>query len=126
MYEFNATKLTQMANDLFKEEREINNLTGWFIIKETESKFEEEYKKDLYKLRELKIKRASASEIAMFEKEMKKNQRASASLGVTINRVQTEIEYTKTDAYLNSLMRKLARENQTNITSTENKDNAQK
>ena len=44
MYEFNATKLTQMANDLFKEEREINNLTGWFIIKETESKFEEEYK----------------------------------------------------------------------------------
>ena len=36
MYEFNATKLTQMANDLFKEEREINNLTGWFIIKETE------------------------------------------------------------------------------------------
>ena len=25
-----------MANDLFKEEREINNLTGWFIIKETE------------------------------------------------------------------------------------------
>lgn len=44
MYEFNATKLTQMANDLFKEEREINNLTGWFIIKETESKFEDEYK----------------------------------------------------------------------------------
>lgn len=44
MYEFNATKLTQMANDLFKEEREINSLTGWFIIKETESKFEEEYK----------------------------------------------------------------------------------
>ncbi|MBE6814020.1 MAG: hypothetical protein E7522_01060 [Ruminococcaceae bacterium] len=44
MYEFNATKLTQMANDLFKEERVIDNLTGWFIIKETESKFEEEYK----------------------------------------------------------------------------------
>lgn len=44
MYEFNATKLTQMANDLFNEEREINNLTGWFIIKETESKFEDEYK----------------------------------------------------------------------------------
>lgn len=44
MYEFNPAKLTQMANDLFKEEREINNLTGWFIIKETESKFEEKYK----------------------------------------------------------------------------------
>ena len=44
MYEFNAKKLTKMANDLFKEERAIDNLTGWFIIKETESKFEEEYK----------------------------------------------------------------------------------
>jgi len=104
--------------------RELNNDLEKLVAERT--KFEEEYKKDLYKLRELKIKRASASEIAMFEKEMKKNQRASASLGVTINRVQTEIEYTKTDAYLNSLMRKLARENQTNITSTENKDNAQK
>ena len=44
MYEFNATKLTEMANDLFKEERAIKQLTGWFILKETESKFEESYK----------------------------------------------------------------------------------
>ncbi|MBQ6936563.1 MAG: hypothetical protein IJN49_08440 [Clostridia bacterium] len=45
MYDFDAKKLTALANDLFKEEREINNLTGWFIIKETESKYEDEYKK---------------------------------------------------------------------------------
>ena len=44
MYNFNATKLTQMANDLFKEERDIKNLTGWFVIKETENKFNEEFK----------------------------------------------------------------------------------
>ena len=44
MYEFNATKLTEMANDLFKEERAIDHLEGWFIIKETENKYEEEYK----------------------------------------------------------------------------------
>ncbi len=44
MYKFNAQKLTDLADDLFKEERKINNLTGWFIIKETESKFEEEFK----------------------------------------------------------------------------------
>ena len=44
MYNFDATKLTQMANDLFKEERDIKNLTGWFVIKETENKFNEEFK----------------------------------------------------------------------------------
>ena len=43
MYEFNAEKLTASANLLFKEEREINNLTGWFIIKETQNKFEDAY-----------------------------------------------------------------------------------
>ena len=73
MYEFNATKLTQMANDLFKEEREINNLTGWFIIKETESKFEEEYKnyspmkKAALKFREaVKVLPLSISDNAVF------------------------------------------------------------
>ncbi len=44
MYKFNAKDLTESANRLFKEERDINNLTGWFIIKETESRFEEAYK----------------------------------------------------------------------------------
>ena len=44
MYKFNVKDLTESANRLFKEERDINNLTGWFIIKETESRFEEAYK----------------------------------------------------------------------------------
>ena len=44
MYKFNANILTEMANKLFKEERKINHLEGWFVIKETENKFEEKYK----------------------------------------------------------------------------------
>ena len=73
MYEFNAKKLTDLANDLFKEEREINNLTGWFIIKETESEFEEEYKnyspmkKAALKFREaVKVLPLSISDNAIF------------------------------------------------------------
>ena len=73
MYDFDAKKLTALANDLFKEEREINNLTGWFIIKETESKFEEEYKnyspmkKAALKFREaIKVLPLSISDNAVF------------------------------------------------------------
>ena len=73
MYEFNAKNLTALANNLFKEEREINNLTGWFIIKETESKFEEEYKnyspmkKAALKFREaIKVLPLSISDNAVF------------------------------------------------------------
>jgi len=71
------------------------------------AEFEENYKKDLIKLRELKIKRASASEIKQLEKDMKKNQKISASIGLTINKAQQDLNYAKTDAYLQSLIRKL-------------------
>ncbi len=36
-------KLTAMAKDLFKEERAIKRLDGWFIAKETEAKCESKY-----------------------------------------------------------------------------------
>ena len=77
-------------------------------------KFEEEYKADLARLRQLKIKRASASEIKCLEKDMKKNQKLSASIGVTINRIQDDIDYAKTDAYLNALVRRLASQKEEN------------
>lgn len=70
--------------------------------------FEENYKKDLVKLRQLKIKRASATEIKQLEKDMKKNQKLSASIGLTINKAQQDLDYAKTDAYLQSLVRKLS------------------
>jgi len=95
---------TERENKLIELNKDLETLSAERV------KFEEDYKKDLSKLRELKIKRASASEISKFEREMKKNQKASASLGVTLNKIQSEIEYVKTDAYLNSLMRKLARD----------------
>ena len=69
--------------------------------------FEEDYKKDLTKLREMKIKRANPADIAKLEKELKKNQKLSASLGVTANRIADELNYTKSDAYLAGLIRKL-------------------
>ena len=44
MYKFDPIKTTEMANALFKEERAINHLEGWFIIKEEEQKAEAKYK----------------------------------------------------------------------------------
>lgn len=95
---------TARENKLAELNKELASIT------EQRSQYEEEYKKDLSKLREMKIKRASATEIAKLEREMKKNQRLSASIGVNVNRIQNEIDYVKTDAYLNSLMKKLERE----------------
>ena len=41
---YNAGALTKKAKDLFKEEREIKRLDGWFIAKETEMLVDEKYK----------------------------------------------------------------------------------
>lgn len=95
---------TERENKLVELRKDLEKIT------EERTKFEEQYKSDLYKLRELKIKRANASEISKFEKEMKKNQKLSASLGITANKIQSQIEYVKTDAYLNALMKKLERD----------------
>ena len=44
MYKFDPQKTTEAAKLLFKEERAINHLEGWFIVKETEQKYNEKYK----------------------------------------------------------------------------------
>ena len=85
----------------------------------TRTKYEEDYKHNLSKVREMKIKRASAVEIAKLEREMKKNQKASASIGVTINKLSAEIEYVKSEAYLNAILRKLAQEREEKDTSNQ-------
>ena len=41
---YKAGELTEMAKALYKEEREIKRLDGWFIAKETEMKADEKYK----------------------------------------------------------------------------------
>ena len=41
---FSVEKLNKMAKDLYREERKIDRLDGWFIAKETEMLFEDEYK----------------------------------------------------------------------------------
>ena len=99
-------KATTMREDKVRElEKDLETL-------HTErAKYEDVYKHDLSKLRELKIKRASADEIKKLEKELKKNQKLSAGIGVTINKVQADLDYAKTDAYLNSLIRKLSTSN---------------
>jgi len=43
MYNFDPIKTTEKAKLLFKEERAINHLEGWFIIKETEQRADEKY-----------------------------------------------------------------------------------
>jgi len=103
---------TARENKLLELNKDLQAIT------EERAKFEESYKKDLAKLRELKIKRGNPAEISKLEKEIKKAQKQSASLGVTLNKIQSEIDYAKTDAYLNELMRKLAKEAQTQNNST--------
>lgn len=81
--------------------------------------FEDKYKQDLATLRTMKIKRASSTEIAKLEKDLKKYQKLSASLGVTANKISHELSYAKTDAYLNSLIKKLEREQSQNPDNSE-------
>ena len=53
---------------------------------------------------------AAEAEIAKLEKDMKKQQKMSASLGVTANRISEELKYVQTPAYLNAMIRKMSRE----------------
>ena len=122
MYDRNKTVsvqyYTRKATTMREEKiRELN--ADLEKISSQRKTYEDEYKQNLTKLREMKIKRANPAEIAKLEKDMKKNQKLSASLGVTANKIANELEYAKTDAYLNSLIKKLQRE----PSQTENKDN---
>ncbi len=73
MFNFNPQKTTEMAKELFKEERAIDHLEGWFIIKEEEQKAEEKYSslppmnKAAEKFREaIKVLPLSVSDNAIF------------------------------------------------------------
>lgn len=112
-YDRNKTVSVQYYNrkaTMLREEK-VRELTADLEkISSQRKTFEDDYKVNLTKLREMKIKRANPADIAKFEKEMKKNQKLSANLGVTANRIASDLEYVKTDAYLNSLIRKLQKE----------------
>ncbi len=88
--------------------RELNKELA--SMNEERNQYEEEYKSDLSKLRDMKIKRANQAEINKLQKEMKKKQKLSATIGLSIAKLESEIDYTKSDQYLNSLMKKLERE----------------
>lgn len=104
-------------------EEKIRELTSDLDKINAERKqFEEQYKQDLTKLREMKIKRADTSEIVKLEKDMKKNQKLSANLGLTANRINEELSYIQTDAYLNSLIRKLSKETPKTVVDNSNED----
>ncbi|MBQ7115785.1 MAG: hypothetical protein IJN94_05165 [Clostridia bacterium] len=73
MYNFDPIKTTEKANLLFKEERAINHLEGWFIIKEAEQKVDEKYcslppmRRAAEKFREaIKVLPLSISDYAIF------------------------------------------------------------
>ncbi len=103
--QYYARKATTMREEKVRElTADLNK------INDERKEFEESYKQDLTRLREMKIKRANPQEIAKLEKEMKKAQKISANLGMTANRIAADLEYAKTETYLNSLIRKLQRE----------------
>ncbi len=103
--QYYARKATTVRDEKLRElNKELESLTN------ERSQYEEEYKHDLTKLRELKIKRAPQNEIVKLEKEMKKNQRLSSALGVNINNINDEITYTKSEQYYSQLIKKLMSE----------------
>ena len=103
--QYYTRKATTLREEKLRElEKELADMTN------ERTKYEDEYKKDLTTMRELKIKRASATEIAKLEKDMKKNRKLSSALGLNIKKQENEIEYVKSEAYLNSLIKKLSSE----------------
>ena len=98
-------KATSMREAKIRElKKEIEELTN------QRAQYENDYKKDLATLRDMKIKRSNPNDIVKLQKDMKKNQKLSANIGVTIEKLQNEIEYVKSEPYLNSLAKKLANE----------------
>jgi len=96
-------KATTLREEKLRElEKDLQKLS------EERVKFEEQYKADLAKLRQLKIKRGKVEEIKKLEKDLKKNQKLSASIGITINRINDDIKYVKTETYLNALAKRLS------------------
>ena len=92
-----------------REEQIIEMKKSLDALLEERSTFEEEYKTTIAKVRELKIKRGDANEIAKLEHELNKNRKSSAHIGVKINKMQEDLNLMQTDAYLNSLAKKLSK-----------------
>ncbi len=113
---------TRKATSLREEKiRELNK--DLETINNERKQFEEQYKVDITRLREMKIKRANPQEIAKLEKDLKKNQKMSASLGMTTNRISDELKFVQTETYLNSLVKKLERENAGKLENNQNEEN---
>ena len=111
---------TRKATTL-RETKILELNADWKKINEERKQYEDDYKQGLTKLREMKIKRANSAEIAKLEKELKKTQKLSSSLGLTANKIADELKYVKTDMYLNALVKKLSRE-QTSTSEEENEE----
>lgn len=117
---------TRKANEIKKEKLQQLNSEIESLQKER-AEYEDKYKQSLTKLRELKISRGDAKEIAKLEKDIRQNQKFSSSLGVKINRLESDATYVESDSYFNSLIRKL--ENQpveSNPETNETDNNAEK
>ncbi len=76
-------------------------------LKAQREQFEQDYKHNLSRLRELKIKRGNPAEIKQLEKEMKRSQQTASGYGMSLTKIENDIEYTKTDAFINSTIKKL-------------------
>ncbi len=92
-----------------REEQTIEMKKSLDSLLEERAKFEDEYKTTIAKVRELKIKRGDANEIAKLERELNKNRKSSAHIGVKINKLQDELNFMQTDTYLNALAKKLSK-----------------
>ncbi len=92
-----------------REEQSIEMKKSLDSLLEERAKFEDEYKTTIAKVRELKIKRGDVNEIAKLERELNKNRKSSAHVGIKINKLQEELDFMQTETYLNALAKKLSK-----------------
>ena len=86
--------------------RELNKQLD--TLQAERAQYEEQYKKDLSTLRQLKIKHAPANEISKLDKDMKLNQRHSSQIGSSIRNIELEIEYTNSNEFIQQTVKKLS------------------
>ena len=63
---YKSGKITEMAKALYREEREIKRLDGWFVAKETEKKYAELYSREPAEIRKAHLLIKVLEEIPLF------------------------------------------------------------
>lgn len=117
-YDRETTVIQQKYRKLayLKRDKDIRALEKKAVaLKEDRASKEEKYKELLKKIREVKLHNRDGKlngEIANLNKELNHASRSVSSAGVSLNRIDSEIAFMKTEGYLQNLEKKLRRQDE--------------